>query len=175
MNKVETSIYTFNNETKKYHYDTKITASNKMAIVGGTADLILDNNNMSGYAVKDLMFNIVLLKVLTDIDFSDDMTLDDYEEFIEETDVIEVLQSALGYNVLQELESCVMVNLQYMVGDKGVKIDVLSSSLSRLINTISDNVASFNVKDTKKFMSAINKISGEINTEKFVKALADSQ
>jgi len=175
MNKVETSIYTFNNETKKYSYNTKISASKKVEIVNATTNLILDDEDMSGYAVKDLMFNIVLLKSLTNIDFKDNTTLDEYEEFIEETDVMEVLHSALGYNVLQELQSCVMVNLQYMVGDKGVKIDVLSSSISRLLNTISDNVASYNTKDIKKFMKNINKVSGDMSVEKFVKALADSQ
>lgn len=178
MNFTETGSYTYNGETKEYHYSPTATYMEQVAFVNGVTSTVITD---SGYMplLKDVVFNLRLVQMFTDIDMSqfnddDGLNLDMFAKFDEETGMSEYLKLDLfDSGLTNALIKSVDDNIAYKTG---IRRDGITESIVDLINTVKDRLATWGegltAEDALDFIDKF-KQSG-INGENIVKTYLDS-
>lgn len=179
MNFTETGSYIYNGEQKEYHYSPNATYMEQVAFVNGVTSIVITD---SGYMplLKDVVFNLRLVQMFTDIDmnqFNDDdgLNLDMFAEFDEETGISEYLKLDLfDSGLINALMKSVDDNIAYKTG---IRRDSITESIVELINIAKDRIATWGegltAEDALDFIDKF-KQSG-INAEGIAKAYFDNE
>lgn len=168
-------VYVFDGVEKEYNYITDMTALTKAKFVTMVSQLLIGENYLS--ILRDLVFDFVLIKLMTNVDVSnitdpenaDGLSM--MEEFVLRTDIVETLKSDMREGLLDELNKAVDDNIEYRTGiHKNPIADAVASFVKVLEKQVQDI-------DTGKIMGiaeALGKISGEFTPEKVNEAYFNS-
>jgi hypothetical protein len=125
--------------------------------------------------IKDLIFDYAIIKNFTDIDTSEiDGAADiigKLEEFLNETDIVDIVKNNAEFGVVEELMDSVDENIQYRTG---IKSNSFENALIHLIGTIEGKVNNIDTEGMMKAVEMLNGISGEVTADKLVSAYAKS-
>lgn len=174
---VKTGVYTIisENEVKdiEFTYKTSLTANEKINFVGMVTNILVNDNYYS--FLKGLIFNYYLVDFFTDVDAID---LDEetnnikaIEDFINSSNIVDVLRSSISPNVIEELEQAVDDNLEYRTG---VHINSISRTINKLIIKLSEKVDQINTEDINQLANIMGNMTGDITAEKLIDAYANS-
>lgn len=126
------NIYKYNNEEIKYSIKPYVSILDRIKIIKDTTRIcIIDDDYFS--CLKDVAFNIALINVLTDIDLGD-MSIDDTEDFIKNTDVITTIKNTVGENFIKELKQEANYNIEYKTGIHEDSISKCVSDFFKILN-----------------------------------------
>lgn len=126
------NIYKYNNEEIKYSIKPYVSILDRIKIIKDTTRIcIIDDDYFS--CLKDVAFNIALINVLTDIDLGD-MSIDDTEDFIKNTDVITTIKNIVGENFIKELKQEANYNIEYKTGIHEDSISKCVSDFFKILN-----------------------------------------
>lgn len=126
------NIYKYNNEEIKYSIKPYVSMLDRIKIIKDTTRIcIIDDDYFS--CLKDIAFNIALINVLTDIDLGD-MSIDDTEDFIKNTDVITTIKNIVGENFIKELKQEANYNIEYKTGIHEDSISKCVSDFFKILN-----------------------------------------
>jgi hypothetical protein len=129
------NIYKYNNEEIKYNIKSYVNMSDRIKIIKDTARLcIIDDDYFS--CLEDIAFDIALINVLTDIDLGD-MSIDDTDNFIKNTNVIDSIKSAIGENFIEKLRQETSYNIEYKTG---IHEDSVSKSISNFFKILNEKI-----------------------------------
>lgn len=158
MNYTEKGTYTYNGETKEYHYSPTTTYAEQSAFVAVVSDSVFVKGNYLPL-LKDIMFDYTLILHFTDIDLVEmginDM--DDFSEFDKETGIVAEVKDGLHATMLERLISSVDANIEYK---RQTAQDNISTAVVELIKTLTDKVATFGDDiDTDMVMDFVQKFN----------------
>lgn len=129
------NIYKYNNKEIKYKIKSYVNMSDRIKIIKNTTRLcLIDDDYFS--CLKDIAFDIALINVLTDIDLGD-MSIDDTENFIKNTNVIDSIKSAIGENFIEKLKQETSYNIEYKTG---IHEDSVSKSISNFFKILNEKI-----------------------------------
>lgn len=129
------NIYKYNNEEIKYKIKSYVNMSDRIKIIKNTIRLcLIDDDYFS--CLKDIAFDIALINVLTDIDLGD-MSIDDTENFIKNTNVIDSIKNAIGENFIEKLKQETSYNIEYKTG---IHEDSVSKSISNFFKILNEKI-----------------------------------
>lgn len=129
------NIYKYNNEEIKYSIKPYVSILDRIKIIKDTTRIcIIDDDYFS--CLKDVAFNIALINVLTDIDLGD-MSIDDTEDFIKNTDVITTIKNTVGENFIKELKQEANYNIEYKTG---IHEDGISKGVSDFFKILNEKI-----------------------------------
>ena len=175
MINAKTGVYVRNGEDFKFGFVTRIPASMKVNFVESVTNALVDEDGKNyNSVIRDLIFDFYIIVAMTDVDVADianDGNIDAIEEFVNDTNIVDIVKANADKEFIRELNNAVDVNLQYRTG---VKIDPVSKALGSLLNTIENSVSKFDVEEIMNASEVFSQLSGELNAEKLLEAYASS-
>lgn len=171
--KTKTGSYFFNDVLHEFNIDENMGLNKKKNFVKEVISLVVSDDYLS--ILRNPMFDITLIKYLTDIDLSwiydSADALSEIDEFLTETGVAEYVKNSISNVLLDELNEAVDNAIAYKTG---IDKNIVTSALSKFLKVLEQKT---NEIDTEKMMETANMISniqGGLSAEKIVEAYAKS-
>ena len=168
---VKTGMYTRNGNDISFGFYTSLSVSDKARFVKGVSDAIVDDNYYS--VLKKTMFDFYVVAIFTDVDLSEitesDNNIDAIEDFLSETNIVDIVEANADAGLIAELYDAVEKNIEYRTG---IHVDPIASSLSDLLNTIEKKVGEIDLNSLMETANAMASISDELTPEKMLDAFA---
>ena len=130
----KSGVYTYKGNDIDFSFKTSLNAINKIKFVNSVTETLVDDNY--NYIVKDMIFDFFIIDIFTDIDIffvgdEDDFDLINMmEDFLDETNVVEIVKMNAEVGLINELKEAVDYNIEYRTG---IHRNVFAESLSSLI------------------------------------------
>lgn len=174
MKNIMTGAYTYSGEPLNFNFGTDLLISEKAGFVNSVVDLVVVDEDYNS-VIKDLVFDFYVIDYFTDVDVKELKKslqfLNDVEEFLEETNIVDIVKANMVIGLLEELENAVNKSIEYRTG---IHPSPIADSLASLINTLEKKVNEFDMGDmmgmAQKFMS----MTGELTPESVVNAYINS-
>lgn len=171
---IKSGVYTRNGEDITFNFYTSLSAYNKLNFVNSVVKIVVDNdNNDYNYVIKDMIFDYCIVNYFTDVDVSEideaENNIDAIEDFLNETNIVEIVKLNVVPGIINELERAVEFNVEYKTG---IHINPISSSLSSLLDTIERKVDGIDLEEMMGIAEAMTDISDELTADKLLDAYA---
>lgn len=170
---VKTGVYTKNGEENRFNFYTSLSTVDKIRFVNTVTSTLIGDNYYS--FIKNMIFDITIVHIFTDVDVSDimssDNALSEIENYLNDTNIVEIVKANVDFGVIEELNKGVDDNIEYRTG---IHKNPIFESLSHLLDTIENKVS---VIDTEKMMEMaqiISGMSGELTVDKMIDAYSKS-
>ena len=180
MNNMKKDTYIHNGKSYGFSFKTVLSAYDKLTFVKTVVDTLIDE---SGYdvIVKDLIFDFAIVKVFSDIDTSFINVKDDegnvinpiipIEQFLEETDVVDIIKENIDVGLLGELNKAVDLNVQYLTG---ICPNPLNDALTNLVNALEKKVSEVDLDSMMNMAKMFTGMTEELTPESIMKAYMQS-
>lgn len=173
-NEMKMGVYERNGENVQFGFSTFLSAYEKLNFVNSVVDVVVTDSSYN-YIIKDMVFDFNIIRFFTDVDLSEivesDNNIDAIEEFLNETNVVEIVKMNATLGVIDELMEAVDFNIEYKTG---IHTNLIASSLSSLLNTIDRKIEDIDLSSLMGFADAMSGVSGELTAEKIVEAYGKS-
>ena len=161
-----------------FNFYTSLSARNKLKFVDSVVGTLVDE---SGYksVIRDLIFDYMIIKVFTDVDTSvvdneenSNYLIDRIEDFLNETNIVEIVKQNVDNDLIDELNKAVNDNIAYLTG---IHRNYLTDSLIDLIDVIKKQINEIDVKSLSEFAELIKNTQEEFTPERLIDAYANSE
>lgn len=155
-----------------YNFDfyTDLSVTNKLEFVNSVVSILVDDENYN-YVIRDLIFNFYIIDIFTNVDtleFKESKSfIDDVEQFLEETNIVDVVKANMEDGLLEELNHAVDLNVEYRTG---IHPNYLNEALANLVNTLERKVKDFDLDSVMGLISKFGDMKEEFTMENLVKA-----
>lgn len=171
---VMTGTYTRNDEeVATFDFYTELSASNKVKFVNSVISILVDEDYNS--IIRDLIFDYMIIDVFTTVDISDIENsanfLDDAEEFLAETNIVDIVKANMEIGLLEELNKAVDLGIEYRTG---IHTNPLNEALTSLINTIDTKVNEVDLNSMMEMATKFTGMTDEFTPENIVNAYMNS-
>lgn len=175
MKNIKTGTYFYNEENHNFNFATNLSAYRKMMFVNYVVNSIIDDNRYDSI-VRDIIFDFGLVSILTDIDTSfihqiDDNPINFIEQFLEKTNVVDIVKANMEVGLLDELNKAVDKSIEYRTG---IHPSPLNDALASLVNTLDKKVKEFDVSGAMEMVQKFAGMTGELNADSIVNAYINS-
>lgn len=178
--KTGTYINYNNDETYNFNFATDLSAYRKMMFVNYVVNSIVEDDRYD-FIVKDLIFDFGLVAILTTIDTSFIHQGDDegnpinpiifIEQFLEETNVVDIVKANMVDGLLDELKNAVDKSIEYKTG---IHPSPLADALSSLLSTLEKKVNEFDMGSMMEMAQKFAGMTGDLNVDSIVNAYINS-
>lgn len=167
-------VYTKGEENFNFNFYTELSTTKKVEFVNTVVGLVLVEDNYN-FIIRNLVTDFAILDVFTDIDteplWKSSQFIEDVENFLEETNIIDVVKANVDVELFEELNKAIDLNLEYKTG---IHPSPLNEALTSLVNTLERKMEEFDMSGAMEMMQAFNGISGDLTPENIVKAYMDT-
>lgn len=180
MKNIKTGTYFYNEKNYNFNFATNLSAYKKLMFVNYVVNSIVEDDRYD-FIVKDLIFDFGLVAIFTDIDTTFIRQRDDegniinpiifIEQFLEETNVVDIVKANMEIGLLDELNKAVDKSIEYKTG---IHSFPLNEALANLVNTLDKKVNEFDMSGAMEMVQKFAGITGELTPENVVKAYVDS-
>lgn len=169
---IKTGTYNRNGESIPFEFSTSLSASNKLNFVNSVVKVVVDDDDYN-YVIENMIFDFYIVNYFTNIDVSEitesPNNIDMIEDFLNETDIVNIIKMNAVPGIINELEKAVSLNIEYKTG---IHINPISSSLSSLLDTIEQKVDGIDLEEMMGIAESIAGISDELTADKLLDAYA---
>lgn len=169
---IKTGTYNRNGESIPFEFSTSLSASNKLNFVNSVVKVVVDDDDYN-YVIENMIFDFYIVNYFTNIDVSEitesPNNIDMIEDFLNETDIVNIVKMNAVPGIINELEKAVSLNIEYKTG---IHINPISSSLSSLLDTIEQKVDGIDLEEMMGIAGSIAGISDELTADKLLDAYA---
>lgn len=174
MEKLMNSTYFYKGKEYEFTYRTDLNLMDKDIFVMNVCDILIDENAYH-YLLKDLIFDFQILVNFTDVDLSElkesDARVYWMENFLKETNIVDIVKFDLKEGLLDELKEAIDINLEYRTG---IHRNTLYESLSSFVNKLEKTLDGVDANEMMKMSKILSNMSGELTTDKLVQAYINS-
>lgn len=171
---MKTGTYYYNDESYNFEFRTDLSVAEKLRFVNSVVDLLVDENHYNS-VIRDIIFDYFTVKIFTTIDTSrfdkSDTFLDDVEDFLLSTNIVEIVKANAFPTLFDELNTAVDKSIAYLTG---IHPSPLSDALASIISTLEKKI---NEVDTDSMMGMAKKFAGmgkDFTIENVIKAYMES-
>lgn len=169
---IKTGTYNRNGESIPFEFSTSLSASNKLNFVNSVVKVVVDDDDYN-YVIENMIFDFYIVNYFTNIDVSEitesPNNIDMIEDFLNETDIVNIVKMNAVHGIINELEKAVSLNIEYKTG---IHVNPISSSLSSLLDTIEQKVDGIDLEEMMGIAGSIAGISDELTADKLLDAYA---
>lgn len=182
MKNIKTGAYInyTNDETYNFEFATDLSAHRKMMFVNYVVNSLVDDNSYDSI-VRDLIFDFGIVSILTDIDTSFINRIDDdgniinpiifIEQFLEETNVVDIVKANMEIGLLDELNRAVDKSIEYRTG---IHPSPIVDSLASLISTLEKKINEFDLGSAMEMAQKFAGMTEEFNLDNVMNAYINS-
>lgn len=153
MKNVMNGVYTYMGENHNFNFATDLSAFSKLGFVNSVVETIVSDKHYNSI-VRDLIFDFNIICIFTDVSTSFTNVVDDdgnrvnpvnpIEQFLEETNVVDIVKANMRDGLLEELNIAVDKSVQYLTG---IHPSPIADSLAQLLSTLEKKVNEVNLDD----------------------------
>lgn len=178
MNNTKMGVYTYTtengDETYNFNFRTDLSVAEKLRFVNSVVDLVVDETRYNS-VIRDLIFDFYIVDIMTDVntkELKDSLSfLNDVEDFLLSTNIIEIVKANAFPTLFDELNDAVNKSIQYRTG---IHPSPLSDALSSLFFALEKKI---NEIDLDSMMGMAQKFAGmgeDFTMENLVNAYMNS-
>lgn len=176
MKNIKTGTYInyANNDVINFDFATDLSAYRKIMFVNYVVNSIVEDDGYNSI-VKDLIFDFYLVRVLTNIDTSFINQKDDednsinpivfIEQFLEETNVVDIVKANMVDGLLDELNKAVDKSIEYKTG---IHPSPLNDALTSLVNTLEKKVKEYDMSGAMEMVQKFVSMTEDLNVDSVV-------
>lgn len=161
--------YIYNDETVNFNFYTNLTMSEKIEFISGVTDVLIGESYLP--VLRDMMFDYFVIKLFTDVNTpdigEDDDVIEIIEEFLEVTDIVDVVKANMDFGLIEELNYGIDKNIEYKTG---IRKNDLNEALASLVNTLERKVNEIDLTGAMEMVSKFAGMTDDFTTENIVKA-----
>ena len=173
MKNTKVGSYFYNDEALNFEFATTLSASDKITFVNSVVDTIVDDNYHS--TIRNMMFDYMLIRVCSDVDVSfiqnSKDTVDAIEQFLEETNIVDVIKANMEDGLLEELNEAVNLSVRYRTG---IHPSPLNDALASLLSTLENKVNEIDLGNAMEMVQKFVGMTDEFTSESIVNAYMNS-
>ena len=170
--------YIYGEESCTFTFATDLSVSEKLIFVNSVVDTVVDENNYNSI-IKDLMMDYVTIKVFTDVNTSflksvdehgnvtTDTDVDLLEEFLLETNIVDIVKANAFPTLFDELNDAVDKAIEYKTG---IHPNPLNEALSSLLSTIERKLDTYDMSEAMGMASKFLGMTEDFTPENIVNA-----
>ena len=165
---INKEVYIYKGEETEFNYFTSICAEEKIKFVKNVIETIVTDICYFS-VIKDIVFDANIVDAFTDITLP--KGINEIEEFLKETNIVEIIKENIEYGIIEELEKAVDDNIAYRTG---IHKNPIAESFSSLIKTLEEKVSDIDTKAMMEMTQIISGMSGELTADKMLEAYINS-
>ena len=171
---MKTGTYVYNDELYNFNFYTNISIANKLKFVNSVVDLVVTENRYNS-VIRDLIFDFYVIDILTDIDTVDlkqsAIFLNDVEQFLEETNIVEIVRANASPALFDELNDAVDKSIQYLTG---IHPSPIADSIASLFSALEKKVIEVDLDSMMSMAQKFAGMTGELTPESIMNAYMNS-
>lgn len=173
MKNIMTGAYVRNDETFDFEFGTSLTASEKTTFVGSVVNTVVTDNYNS--FIRNVMFDHMVIQLFTNVGkfyFEDaDEKIDAIEQFLAETNIVDIVKANMETGLLDELNDAVDKAIEYRTG---IHPSPIADSLAALLSTLEKKVNEIDLGNAMEMVQKFVGMTGELTPESVVNAYINS-
>lgn len=180
MKDIKMGTYVHNGETYNFNFATDLSAYKKMMFVNYVVNSVVDDNRYDSI-IRDMIFDFGIVSIFTDIDTSFIHIKDDdgniinpiipIEQFLEETNVVDIVKVNMTIGLLDELNKAIDLDIEYRTG---IHPNPLNEALANLMFTLEKKVNEIDLNSAMGMAQKLNDMGKDFNLENLVNAYMNS-
>ena len=182
MKNIMTGTYINKNtdESRGFNFATDLTAYRKLMFTNYVVNSIVSDDHYD-FVVKSLIFDFGIISIFTDIDTSFINQKDDdgnpinpiifIEQFLEETNVVDIVKANMVDGLLKQLENAVDKSIEYRTG---IHPSPFNDALASLLSTLEKKVNEFDIGSMMKMAQKFAGMTGDLTVDNVVNAYINS-
>ena len=180
MKNIMMGTYIYNDESYNFNFGTNLSAYDKTIFVRTVVETLVDDTNYDS-VLREIIFDYTVISMLTDIDTSFFKTVDGdgnmiadinlIEQFLEETNVVDIVKANMKVGLLEQLENAVNKLIEYRTG---IHPSPIADSLANLINTIEKKIGEIDLGNAMDMVQKFAGMTGGFTPESIVNAYLGS-
>lgn len=174
MKETKLGTYIRNDETYNFNFSTDLSIADKARFVNSVVGLVVSDEDYNS-VIKDLVFDFYIIEFLTNIDTTkfrqSPNFLDEVEEFLLETNIVEIVKANAFPTLFDELNNAVNKSIEYRTG---IHTSPIADSLASLINTLEKKVSEIDLGSAMQMVQKFAGMTGEFTPESIVNAYMNS-
>lgn len=161
-------------ESYNFNFYTDLTVAKKAKFVNSITSLVVDENYYNS-VIRDLVFDFYVIDTFTDIDtaeFKDSTAfLNDVEQFLNETNIVEIVRANALPTLFDELNTAVDKSIQYLTG---IHPSPIADSIASLLSTLEKKVDEIDLGSAMNMVQKFANMTGELTPDSIVNAYMNS-
>lgn len=170
---VKTGAYIYKNESIPFNFYTELRAVDKIKFINAVCDTLIDTNYYS--VIRDLVFDFQIVNVFTDVvvpELQDSPSpISIIEEFLDDTNIVEIVKANVDKKLIAELEKAVDENIEYRTG---IHKNTLEDALTSLLYTVEQKINDVDTEGMMEMAMKLNSISDELTPERILQAYSET-
>lgn len=172
-NNTKTGTYFYNDESYNFEFTTSLSVSKKISFINSIVDSVVDNNYYT--VVRDMLFDFAIIRTFTYIDTTfvknSDSMIDTIEEFLNETNIVDIVKANMEIGLLEELNEAVDKAIEYRTG---IHPSPLNDALASLLSTLEKKVNEIDLGSAMGMAQKFAGMTGELTPESLINAYMSS-
>ena len=157
-------------ETYNFNFATDLSAASKLKFVNSVIDVLVDDKSYNSI-IHNLVFDFFVVNIFTDVDTKELLEsstfIKDVEQFLEETNIVDIVVANMKDGLYEELNKAVDLNIEYLTG---IHTNPLNEALTSLINTLEKKVKEIDIDKAMEMANVFSGMTGEFTPESIVNA-----
>lgn len=174
MKEMKMGTYFYNDESCNFSFATSLSAYDKLNFVHSVTDLLVNDTDYN-FVIRDLVFDFFVIDIMTDIDTKEfkesSFFVNDVEQFLEETNVVDIVKANMEVGLLDELNKAVDLNIQYRTG---IHSSPIADSIASLFSTLEKKIKEVDLSNMAEMAQKFAGMTGELTPESIVNAYMNS-
>lgn len=172
--------YIRNDETFNFDFATDLSAYDKTVFVRTVVNTLISEDDYDSI-IRDMIFDFVIVKQFTDVDTSFTKAVDEegnsipalilIEQFLEETNVVDIVKANMEIGLLEELNKAVDKSIEYRTG---IHSSPLNDALASFLSTLEKKVNEIDLGSAMSMAQKFAGMTGEFTPESLVNAYMNS-
>lgn len=174
MDDMKIGVYIYNDESYNFNFYTDLSSANKLKFVNSVVDLLVDENHYNS-VIRDIIFDYYTIKIFTTVNTEElDNSLNflnDIEEFLLSTNIVEIVKANAFPTIFDELNNAVDKSIQYLTG---IHPSPLNDALASLLSTLEKKINEVDLSNMMGMAQKLAGMTGELTPESIVNAYVNS-
>lgn len=174
MDDMKIGVYIYNDESYNFNFYTDLSSANKLKFVNSVVDLLVDENHYNS-VIRDIIFDYYTIKIFTTVNTEElDNSLNflnDIEEFLLSTNIVEIVKANAFPTIFDELNDAVDKSIQYLTG---IHPSPLNDALASLLSTLEKKINEVDLSNMMGMAQKLAGMTGELTPESIVNAYVNS-
>lgn len=174
MKETKLGTYIRNDETYNFNFSTNLSTADKLKFVQSVVSLVVGDDNYNSI-IRNLITDFYIINIFTDVDTTEIWEslnfIDDAEQFLDETNIVDIVKANVDEGLLDELNEAIDLDIRYKTG---IHPSPVADSFASLMNTLAKKINEVDLNSAMEMAQKFSGMTSEFNLDNLVNAYMNS-